>query len=112
MAVPDETCPPIRQRDVPHAGQKRLGFQFARLSEERAGSGSQDLRQGTIDLVRLTKPDGIGIRVHGVSRSLRGPGTLDLLREGTRTRDLGGTATSTEVTEAILNALSPGKGPG
>ena len=77
MAVPHQTRPPVRQRDVTHAGQKRLGLQLDSLCEEPSGPGSQNIRQGIVDLIGLTKPDDIGIRVHGVSLSLRGPGRLD-----------------------------------
>jgi hypothetical protein len=42
-----------------------------------SGAGSEDIRQGIIDLVRQTKTDNTAILIHGVSLSLRGSGRLD-----------------------------------
>ena len=62
MAVPDQAVPPVRQLQVLHAGQERLGFQLDRLREQPPSAGAQDIRQGIVDLVRLTKADNIGRR--------------------------------------------------
>ena len=48
-----------------------------RLREEPSRSRPQDIRQGIVDLIGLTKPDDVTIRVHGVSLSPRGSGRLD-----------------------------------
>jgi len=47
------------------------------LGEQAAGSGSQHLGQGVVNLTRLTQPDDSGRTLHGVSLSLRGSGRLD-----------------------------------
>jgi len=77
MTVPDNTVPPISKLEVLHGGEKRLRFQLDRLREQLSRTGSQDIRQWIIDLVRVTKPYNIASLVHGVSLSLRGSGRLD-----------------------------------
>ena len=77
MAVPYKAITPVRQLQLPHAGQEGIGFKLDRLREEPPGAGPQHIRQGIVDLVGLPKADYVGRRVHGVSLSLRGSGRLD-----------------------------------
>ena len=65
--MPHKAITPIRQLQPSHAGQEDLGLEFNRLCEKPPGAGPQDIRQGIVDLVGLTKPDDAGICVHGVS---------------------------------------------
>src|ERR1019366_3613353 len=68
----------LRQaQEVLHLGKKHLGFQLDSLREQLSRARSQDIGQGIIDLVGMTKTNNIAILIHGVSLSLRGSGRLD-----------------------------------
>ncbi len=77
MTVPDNTISPISKLEVLHRGQERLGFQLDRPREQLLRTSAQDIGQGIIDLVGVTKTNNIAILIHGVSLSLRGSGRLD-----------------------------------
>jgi len=77
MTVPDNTVSSISKPEVLHLGKKRLGFQLDSLRQQLSRTRSQDIGQGIIDLVGVTKTNNIAILIHGVSLSLRGSGRLD-----------------------------------
>jgi hypothetical protein len=54
MAVPYEARPPVRQLEIPHVGQERISFQLDRLRKKTSCTRSQHIRQGIVDLIRLT----------------------------------------------------------
>jgi hypothetical protein len=68
---------PSRQLQLTHAGQEGLGLHLDSLREQLPRAGTQDIRQGIVDLVGLTKADNIDSLFHGVSLSSRGSGRLD-----------------------------------
>ena len=75
--MPNHAAATVRQPEIFHGGEERLGLHFDRLREKLPCTQTQDACQGIIDLVRLTKPDNAAIVFHGVSLSLRGSGRLD-----------------------------------
>src|SRR5664280_604502 len=75
--MPDDAAATVRQFEILHGGEEHLGLHLDRLREQLPGAGAEDIRQGIIDLVGLTKPNNTAILVHGVSLSLRGSGRLD-----------------------------------
>ena len=75
--MPDDAAATVRQLEILHGGEERLGLHLDSLREKLPGTRTQDAGQGIIDLVRLTKPDNTAILFHGVSLSLRGSGRLD-----------------------------------
>src|SRR5664279_2176216 len=77
MTMPDDAVATVRQLEIFHGGEKRLGLHLDSLRKQLPSAGSEDIRQGIADLVRLTKPNNAAILVHGVSLSLRGSGRLD-----------------------------------
>src|SRR5271163_23773 len=77
MTVPDNTVSSISKLEALHLGKKCLGFQLDSLCEQLSRSRSQDIGQGIINLVGVTKTNNIAILIHGVSLSLRGSGRLD-----------------------------------
>src|SRR3979411_3325505 len=77
MTVPDNTVSSISKPETLHLGKKCLGFQLDSLRQQLSRTRSQDIGQGIIDLVGVTKTNNIAILIHGVSLSLRGSGRLD-----------------------------------
>jgi hypothetical protein len=77
MSVADQAGAAVREPQILHGGEEGLGLELDRLGEQAAGASPQHLGQGTVDLLRLTKPHDVGRAVHGVSLSTRGPGRLD-----------------------------------
>src|SRR6202171_3762838 len=77
MTVPDNTVSSISKTETLHLGKKCLGFQLDSLRQQLSRTRSQDIGQGIIDLVGVTKTNNIAILIHGVSLSLRGSGRLD-----------------------------------
>src|ERR1035441_6597618 len=77
MTMPNHAAATVRQPEIFHGGEERLGLHLDRLREKLPGTQTQDAGQGIIDLIRLTKPDNAAILFHGVSLSLRGSGRLD-----------------------------------
>src|SRR5450830_706449 len=77
MAMPNDAAATVRQPEIFHGGEERLGLHLDSLCQQSAGAVSKDIRQGIIDLVRQTKTDNTAILIHGVSLSLRGSGRLD-----------------------------------
>src|ERR1019366_855466 len=77
MTVANNTISPISKPEVLHLGKKHLGLQLDSLREQLSRARSQDIGQGIIDLVGVTKTYNIAILIHGVSLSLRGSGRLD-----------------------------------
>jgi hypothetical protein len=77
MTVPDNSVSPIGKSEVLHLRKKHLGFQLDSLRQQLSRARSQDIGQGIIDLVGVTKTYNIAILIYGVSLSLRGSGRLD-----------------------------------
>src|SRR5450759_4265973 len=77
MTMPNDAAATVRQPEIFHAGEERLGLHLDSLCQQSAGAVSKDIRQGIVDLVRQTKTDNTAILIHGVSLSLRGSGRLD-----------------------------------
>jgi hypothetical protein len=77
MTVANNTISPISKPELLHRGKKHLGLQLDSLREQLSRARSQDIGQGIIDLVGVTKTNNIAILIHGVSLSLRGSGRLD-----------------------------------
>jgi hypothetical protein len=75
--MPDQTLASIRQFQVAHLCQEDFSLAFDGFGQQFAGTRSQDLGQGIINVVGLTKADNAGNVVHGVSLSWRGSGRLD-----------------------------------
>jgi hypothetical protein len=76
MAMPDQALASIRQLEIAPTGEKGLRLDLDGLSQELAGAGSQNLRQGIVNRIGLTQADDVGSLVHGVSLSRRGSGRL------------------------------------
>src|ERR1700682_3078996 len=72
MTVPDNTVSSISKPETLHLGKKCLGFQLDSLRQQLSRTRSQDIGQGIIDLVGVTKTNNIAILIHGVLLSLRG----------------------------------------
>jgi len=77
VTVSHQAVAPVGKLQILHRGEKRIGLDLDSLRQQLPRTSSQDIRQGIIDLVGLTKPDNTAIPVHGVSLSLRGSGRLD-----------------------------------
>jgi hypothetical protein len=77
VTMPDNAVATVRQLEIFHGGEKRLGLHLDSLRKQLPSAVSEDIRQGIVDLVRLTKPNNTAILIHGVSLSLRGSGRLD-----------------------------------
>jgi hypothetical protein len=77
LTVANNTISPISKPEVLHRGKKYLGLQLDSLREQLSRARSQDIGQGIIDLVGVTKTNNIAILIHGVSLSLRRSGRLD-----------------------------------
>jgi hypothetical protein len=76
VAVAHEAGAPVRQPQVLHGREEGLGLHLDRLGEQAARPGPQQLGQGIVDRIRLTKAHDVGSVLHGVSLSLRGSGRL------------------------------------
>ena len=63
MTVPDNTVSSISKPEVLHLGKKRLGFQLDSLRQQLSRTRSQDIGQGIIDLVAVTKTNNIAILI-------------------------------------------------
>ena len=61
--MPNQTITPVRQLEILHSGQERLGLQLHSLREKPSSARAQDIRQGIFELFRLTEADNIGRRV-------------------------------------------------
>src|ERR1035441_11045571 len=61
MTMPNHAAATVRQPEIFHGGEERLGLHLDRLREKLPGTQTQDAGQGIIDLIRLTKPDNAAI---------------------------------------------------
>ena len=65
----NQTITPVRQLEVLHPRQKRLGLQLHSQRQKPSSARAQNIRQGILEFLGLTQADNIGRCVHGVSLS-------------------------------------------
>jgi hypothetical protein len=67
VAVPNQALAPVRQPQLPHGGQERLGFRLNGLRQQPAGAVPQDGRERAVNRVGLTEGNDGATARHGVS---------------------------------------------